>query len=95
MNELVTTSPAETFRGIAAKRLAAASEKTLHELVDEWMRLTEIMDAGVIDDNGDWHLSDEAEVASRERGIIVGVSKARFGIEFEPYDRKSGGRTNW
>lgn len=92
-NALTTTSPADTFRASASGLLAKVSKLSLHELVDEFMRLTAFMDANSTPNEGGYGitLSDEGQIAFRQREIVNGASKARFGISFNAYDRSSNG----
>jgi hypothetical protein len=91
MNDLTTTKPAEEFRQIAASRLIAAAEMTLHELVDEFQRLAVVIERETIkpaaDDFDDSRLTPAGELASREMQIISGVTKSRFGLSLFTHDR--------
>lgn len=93
MNAVTTTSPAETFRATAATSLVTAAGMNLHELVDEYLRLTKVIEANTVkplegeDDWGGRKLNDAGKLAARERGIIDGAAKVRFGITFDEYDR--------
>ena len=93
MNALVEITPSEAFRNAAADLLKDSAEMTLHELVDEYLRLTEVMDAGVIESGEEYRttFNDEAKLAMRKRNVINGAARARFGVGFESYDRASGG----
>lgn len=88
-NEIQTTSAASQFRSIAADRFKAVADMSLHELCDEFVRLTAIVEAGKTEDAGEYGATtytDEANVALRERNIVNGAARARFGIGFETYD---------
>jgi len=88
MNALTTTTPADQFRAKAANLLVLAAGMTLHQLLDEFQRLTTVMDENVnIGINGYPELNKIGELASRERNIILGASKSRFGVYFESWDR--------
>lgn len=92
MNDLIATNPAEAFRAKAAEGLISAAGMTLHQLVDEYVRLTEVIEANVVKtaDDEEWGartLNDVGKLASRERGLIDGAAKVRFGISFAEYDR--------
>lgn len=89
MNELTTTAPAEQFRAKAANLLILAANMSLHQLVDEFQSLTTVMDENLTDtDEGGYpQLNAIGQLAKRERNIIVGTAKARFGIFFDSYDR--------
>lgn len=90
MNELTTTNPADTFRAKASDRITSAAGMSLHDLVDEFQRLTGVMDANLVEnDRGSVTLNDIGEVAKRERGVISGASRARFGLTLMAYDRPS------
>lgn len=91
MNELTTTTPAEMFRAKAASLLTLAADMTLHQLVDEFQSLTTVMDENMTkeDDSEYAKLNETGQLAKRERSIIVGTAKARFGIFFDSYDRIS------
>lgn len=91
MNEITTTKPAEIFRAGAADLFKATADMSLHDLVDEYLRLTEIIEAGKVPvkDSDDWapdDYTDEAKVALRNRNIVNGAARARFGIGFEVHD---------
>lgn len=89
-NELQTTSPEEAFRAVAADRLRSAASMTLHELVDEFARLTAAIEAGKTPraegDYGADKYSDEAKVAVEERKLVNGATRARFGFGFDLYE---------
>jgi hypothetical protein len=91
MNELATTKPAEVFRAGAADLFKATADMSLHELVDEYLRLTQTIEAGKVPaKSGEEWLSDdytdEAKVALRNRNIVNGAARARFGIGFDVHD---------
>ena len=90
-NELQTTDPIMAFRAIAADRLHVAADMSLHDLVDEFLRLTAVMEANAIvidpdDIYRDTKLNDAGELASRERNIVTDAARARFGVSFAAYD---------
>jgi hypothetical protein len=91
MNAVATTSPAEAFRDGAAGLLHAVADMSLHDLVDEFQRLTLAVEAGktTVEVGGypqaKW--SDGAKLAAKQRGLVNGAAKARFGISFDTYDR--------
>lgn len=92
MNAVTTSSPAEVFRATSATSMVAAANMTLHQLVDEFVRLTSVIEANTIKaiDADEWSgrkLNDAGKLAMRERGIIDGAAKVRFGITFDEYDR--------
>ena len=93
MSDLTTITPAETFRAKASGLMVEAANMTLHQLVDEFMRLSGVMDENCIHED-DSHasylrLNERGEVAERERKVIVAASRARFGITLEAFDRNS------
>jgi len=90
-NELTTTTPAETFRAKAAEAMILAANMSLHDLVDEFLRLTDVMDASVSknEESGYFELSETGEIAVRDRKLIVSIARARFGLTLEPFDRPS------
>lgn len=92
--ELQTTNPAEAFRAVAAERFHAAADMTLHQLCDEFLRLTKLIEAGTIEGDqsseswaADEEFTDEAKIALRERNIVNGAARARFGMGFDQYDQ--------
>lgn len=92
MNAIATTSPAEAFRTGASGLLHAVADMSLHDLVDEYQRLTLAIEAGKIvkDDRGGYpqtSWNDAAKLAAKQRGLVNGAAKARFGISFETHDR--------
>lgn len=90
MNAVVTTTPADQFRAKASGLFVDVAKMTLHELVDEFQRLTQIMDDNVTNEPGEGKKFNEiAELASRERRLITGAGRARFGITFDAFDRPS------
>jgi len=90
-----TTTPADTFRATAAGALIDAAKMDLHQLVDEFQRLTAIMDGAIMDgaitedERGYRKLNDSGEVAHRQRKLVVGVTRSRFGLSLDAYDRPS------
>jgi hypothetical protein len=91
MNAVQTTTPKDTFRAKAAERLHAVADMTLHELVDEFARLTAVINAGeVTREPSEGYLptkySDEALLAFEERKLVLGATRARFGFGFDTYD---------
>lgn len=90
MNDLTTTKASETFRAKASDVFHAAADMTLHQLVDEYARLTSVIENGKVTTKHEFgdseEYSDEALIAQRERNIIVGATRARFGFGFDTYD---------
>lgn len=89
MNDIVKSNPAETFRSVAADRLRSAADMSLHELVDEFSRLTEVINNGETERSTSTHTvqyTDEALVAFEERKLVNGATRARFGFGFDIYD---------
>ena len=95
MKALTTTTPAEAFRAKAADLLIEGAGMTLHELVDEFQRLTTVMDENVKADDTYRRLNEVGELAKRERLIVLGSARSRFGITFEGYDRPSEVGADW
>lgn len=99
MNEV--TNPRRTgelaaakFRKTAAPLLVASAEMTLHQLVDEFLRLTDLVSANRVsseDEDLEWggpgELTELGHIASRERQIVQGAVRARFGLSLDSYDR--------
>ncbi|UJW87925.1 hypothetical protein [Devosia sp. SL43] len=85
-----TTNPTETFRSIAADRLRSVADMSLHNLVDEFVRLTSAIEAGELPkadgEYGAPKYSDAAKVAIEERKLVNGATRARFGFGFDLYD---------
>lgn len=98
MNAVAKTTPADAFRSKASGLLVDAANMTLHQLVDEFQRLTAVMDENVEspeDASTYARLNDAGELASRERRVITAASRARFGINFEAFDRNSPSESHW
>ncbi len=89
MNALITTKPAEAFRAKASELMITTATMTLHQLVDEFQRLTDVIEKNSEPDEEGFgfKLNDEAELAMRERRIVCGASRSRFGIDFSSWDR--------
>jgi hypothetical protein len=85
--EVQTTDFRDTFRGVAASRFHAAADMSLHELVDEFQRLSAVVAANLAkNEDGYLQANDTGKVAQRERNIVLGAARARFGISFDTYD---------
>lgn len=86
----VTTTDAETaFRAKASSVFHSAADKSLHELCDEYVRLSAVITDGTIvgtDEYRQIEHTPEAKVAIHERQVINAASRARFGIGFSEYD---------
>lgn len=97
MTELTTTTPADAFRAKASRLMIDTAEMTLHQLVDEFARLTDVMDANSIksEDNYRSMLNEAGELAARERRMVVGAARCRFGISFDAFDRVSSSDMDW
>lgn len=97
MNAVTTTTPADAFRVKASDLLVDAANMTLHQLVDEFMRLTDVMDKNCEPAKGASYpsLNDQGELAARERRVVTAAARARFGINFEPFDRVSPSESSW
>lgn len=85
-----TATPTQTFRSIASDRLRSVADMSLHNLVDEFVRLTAVIDSGELPkaegDYSNTKYSDEAKVAIEERKLVNGATRARFGFGFDLYD---------
>ncbi|KQT54595.1 hypothetical protein ASG43_03145 [Aureimonas sp. Leaf454] len=67
---------------------------TLHELVDEYVRLCEVVEANsAVDPENTYRkaLNAAGKVAYRERQMINVAARSRFGLTFEPFDRDEDG----
>lgn len=91
MSQIMKTNPADAFRAKATGLMIECANMTLHQLVDEFQRLTEIIDANSEqgEDGYGTKLTETGEMASRERRLVSGTARARFGISFEAWDRIS------
>lgn len=90
MTSLTTTTPAEQFRAKAQGLFIDVAKMSLHELVDEFQRLTTVMDENVETTENNGKLFNEtAGVALRERRLVQGAARARFGISLDAFDRPS------
>jgi hypothetical protein len=95
MTELTTTSPAEQFRRKASGLLVDVAEMELHELVDEFQRLSNILDQNMVEGDDYPKLNDVGELALREQRLVNGAIRARFGLSLETYDRKHNPNHAW
>lgn len=84
----VADKPSTIFRSNAASLMKSAADMTLHELVDEFLSLSETIEKAAVP-NDDWRkrLTDEGQVALRDRKMINAALRARFGLSLESYDR--------
>ncbi|QIG72961.1 hypothetical protein EVB98_039 [Rhizobium phage RHph_N3_2] len=91
MNAITKTNPADAFRAKATGLMIECANMTLHQLVDEFQRLTDAIDANSepAEDGYGTKLNEAGEMAARERRLVSGTARARFGISFEPWDRIS------
>lgn len=96
MNALTTTNPSTAFRAKAADLMTTAARMSLHELLDEFMRLTSVMEENTAEDEegGYPRLNDTGQLAARERRMILAASRSRFGVSFDEYDRNVGSDGN-
>lgn len=97
--ELTATKPADAFRDGASGLLHAVADMSLHDLVDEFQRLSIAIEDGRIEgeDAGAYRpvrWSDAAQLAMKQRLLVNGAARARFGISFESYDRNDTDN-NW
>jgi hypothetical protein len=91
MNSLVVAQkPEQQFRSQAAELMVDAANMTLHQLVDEFVRLSNVIDENCTrtDDGYGVDFNDTAKLADRQRRIITTASRARFGVDFQPFDRQ-------
>jgi hypothetical protein len=95
MNELTKTTPAEQFRAKAAGLMFDTASMTLHQLVDEFVRLTDAMDANMVEGEHRQELNEAGELAARERRLVNAAARCRFGISFDAYDRSSSSDMDW
>ena len=88
-NITVAPKPELQFRQQASGLMTEASNLTLHQLVDEFVRLSNLIDANCVprDDGYGLAYNDAAKLADRQRKMITTASRARFGVDFEPFDR--------
>lgn len=93
MNDLTTTTPAEAFRAKAADMMIGTAKMTLHQLVDEFVRLTEVIEKNTIEGDDGYHrsMTDEGELAYRDRRMVTAAARSRFGVTFDSYDRNDPG----
>ena len=91
--DIQTTTPEAIFRDKAAAGFHAAADMTLHQLVDEYLRLTVLVETHTTVTTEGYDqarsIDDEGKVALRDRMVINSAVKARFGICFAEYDRRS------
>lgn len=88
MTAIITANPAEQFRSKAANLMVSAAQMTLHQLVDEFQRLADLIDQhSSEDEHGYTTLTEIGQLAIREQRMVNGAARARFGISFESYDR--------
>lgn len=86
-NEIEKASAIDIYRGIVADRAKTAADMTLHQLVDEFQRLTEIIDKDRSFDDADRKVYSVAGiVAIKERHVFSSMASARFGISLAAYD---------
>jgi hypothetical protein len=97
MTELTTTGPAEQFRAKAATIMIDAANMTLHQLVDEFQRLADIIDKNTIEGSQARYptVNEVGQLAVREQRMINAASRARFGISFDTYDRSAVSSNDW
>lgn len=86
--ELETPDYRAKFQKVAAQRLHEAADMTLHELVDEFLRLSKLVAANLVRETSGYQINfnDTAKLALRERNIINGAARGRFGLSLETYD---------
>ena len=84
-NEIQTTSAEASFRAIAADRMVSAANMTLHELLDEYQRLSGIIAAERLPADPDEYgakYSEAGKLAINVLAIVNGAARVRFGINF-------------
>lgn len=87
-------SPANAFRAKASGLMTDAAHMTLHQLVDEYVRLCEVVEANSEADPEQTYrktMNATAKAAYRERQMINVAARSRFGLTFEPFDRDDDG----
>lgn len=89
MNAVTAISPAETFRAKASNLMKDTASMTLHELVDEFARLTGVMDENLDHDEDYPKLNQTGQLAERERKLVNGAIRCRFGLHMDSFDRAS------
>lgn len=91
MNTAVTVpeTPAQIFRAKASSLMTDAASMTLHQLVDEFVRLSEVVESNSkeVEDSYRKELTDVGKVAFRERQVINAAARACFGVGFNTFDR--------
>ena len=71
----------KAYRGIFVDRATRALSMSLHELVDEFKRLTELISTDTsINEEGRKEYGETALLSFRERNIFSSIANARFGI---------------
>lgn len=88
MNAIAVSNAAQRAQAEASGRLHQVADATLHELVDEYVALTKVINDGTTPkaDGYGSDFSDEARIAMQNRGLVNGAARARFGIEFSEHD---------
>lgn len=88
MNAITRANVADSFRGKATGLMNQASNMTLHELVDDFQRLSAVMEANISEDEmGRMIANDIAKMAGREQKMVNAAAAMRFGLTFRAYDR--------
>ncbi|MGN6534094.1 MAG: hypothetical protein ACTHKQ_00010 [Mesorhizobium sp.] len=86
-NALAHYSAIDTYRSIFSERVKTAADMSLHELVDEFARLTEVIKANTTrDDDGTPTYTEAGHLAIKERQVFASVASARFGISLASDD---------
>lgn len=86
-NELAKYSAIETYRTIVADRVKAAADMDIHQLLDEFVRLTGVVNANTTrDEDGRPEYSEAGFLAIKERQVFATLASARFGVSLASDD---------
>lgn len=92
--DIATTNALDRYRTNFSANIKAAADMHIHDLLDNFQRLTKIIDAH--ETTYEKHIGrtwdEEGQLAIRERNIYASVANARFGITFNAYEPSD---TNW
>lgn len=85
MAELTKTNPDIAFRAQAADNMIDAANMTAHQLLDRFIELSGEIEDGTTTSDGERdygrvEVSPDAHVAHRNRDIVAGAMRARFGV---------------
>jgi signal transduction histidine kinase len=80
-NAIEKKSAVQTYRDGFSRHVKAAADMTLHELVDQFQRLTKVVNDNTAYDEMQRPKYNEAAIlALKERKIFASVANARFGL---------------